>query len=127
MDKTRAEANQVSGMALADGGQHIAGHPAVIVDDMADTCGTLVRAVEVLAAAGATRVFAAVAHGVFSGSALERIAGCPWLERVMVTDTLPQEGNVARCPKVRCVRMAAGRFAEAIRAITNEELKGETR
>jgi len=75
----------------------------VIIDDMADTMGTVVRAAETLAQHGAAEVMVAVTHGVLSGPALQRINECAHITKVIVTNTLPQEENVAQCPKIEVV------------------------
>ena len=46
---------------------------AILVDDMADTCGTIVMAANKLMESGATKIYAILTHGIFSGPALERI------------------------------------------------------
>jgi ribose-phosphate pyrophosphokinase len=66
----------------------VVGKAAILVDDMIDTAGTLIEAARVVREAGATRVFAAATHGVFSGPALERLAR-PEIEEIVVTDTIP--------------------------------------
>lgn len=72
---------------------------AVLVDDMADTCGTLDLAAQRLKESGADRVLAIVTHGILSPPALERITKSS-LEMLVVTNTLPQTANKARCPKI---------------------------
>ncbi|MGA2469413.1 MAG: ribose-phosphate pyrophosphokinase [Solirubrobacteraceae bacterium] len=67
---------------------HVRDKTAIIVDDIIDTAGTLRAATLTLLEEGATRVFAAATHGVFSGAAFENIANTP-LERIVVTDTVP--------------------------------------
>ena len=62
--------------------------PAILVDDMADTCGTLGRAADVLLEHGASKVMAIVTHGIFSGSALEKINKSR-LESVVASNTIP--------------------------------------
>jgi len=66
----------------------VEGKTAVIVDDIIDTAGTLKAAAQTVRDAGATRVFAAATHGVFSGNAWENLAGSG-LEQIVVTDTIP--------------------------------------
>jgi ribose-phosphate pyrophosphokinase len=66
----------------------VAGKTAVLVDDIIDTAGTLKAAADAVHDAGATRVFAAATHGVFSGNAWENLAAAN-LERIVVTDTIP--------------------------------------
>ena len=64
------------------------GKVCVIVDDMIDTAGTICAAADQLTQRGAARVVAATTHGVFSGSALERL-GASSIEKIIVTNTLP--------------------------------------
>ena len=66
----------------------VEGQPAIILDDMIDTAGTLVQAASAVRAKGASQVFAAASHAVLSGKARERIAASP-LEEVVVTNTVP--------------------------------------
>jgi ribose-phosphate pyrophosphokinase len=66
----------------------VAGKTALLVDDIIDTAGTLKAAAQAVHDAGATRVFAAATHGVFSGNAWENLAGSG-LEQIVVTDTIP--------------------------------------
>jgi ribose-phosphate pyrophosphokinase len=66
----------------------VEGKTAVLVDDIIDTAGTLKAAAQAVHDAGATRVFAAATHGVFSGKAWENLAGSG-LEQIVVTDTIP--------------------------------------
>ncbi len=64
------------------------GKVCVLVDDMIDTAGTICAAADQLTQRGAARVIAATTHGVFSGSALERLTASS-IEKVIVTNTLP--------------------------------------
>jgi ribose-phosphate pyrophosphokinase len=61
---------------------------AVIVDDIIDTAGTLKAAADAVRDAGASRVYAAATHGLFSGSAFENLDAAGF-EQVVVTDTVP--------------------------------------
>jgi ribose-phosphate pyrophosphokinase len=70
----------------------VEGRPAIILDDMIDTAGTLVQAASAVQAKGASRVFAAASHAILSGKARERIAASP-LEEVVVTNTVPPADN----------------------------------
>ncbi|KAN0064856.1 hypothetical protein ACQY0O_001913 [Thecaphora frezii] len=94
--KERKRANEVSRMVLVG---NVEGKTAILVDDMADTCGTLELAAAQLIEYGAERVLAIVTHGILSGPALERIAKSR-LEKLIVTNTLPQSQNRAKCPKI---------------------------
>ena len=75
----------VSGDLLAG---DVAGKTAIIIDDLISTGTTLARAARSLRAAGAARVFAAAAHGLFNAGASEVLMD-PVFERVVVTDTVP--------------------------------------
>lgn len=75
---------------------------AILVDDMADTCGTICLAADKLIEAGASKVYAVCVHGVFSGPALERLNKSKF-EAIVVTNTIPQDENQRRCPKIRCI------------------------
>ena len=92
---------------------------AILVDDMADTCGTLCLAASHLSEAGATRVIGLVTHGILSGNALETVAAST-LEKLVVTNTLPQEENIARCPKIEVIDIGTV-LAEVIRRSHNGE------
>jgi len=72
---------------------------AILVDDMADTCGTICSAGTQLCDGGASQVFAIVTHGILSGNAHEAIMKSG-LEKLVVTNTLPQAENLKKCPKL---------------------------
>jgi ribose-phosphate pyrophosphokinase len=91
----------------------VAGNAAIIVDDMIDTAGTLCEAARVVRESGATRVFAAATHGVFSGPAFERLSG-PEFEEILVTDTIQLPAHAPDKIKVLSV---ADILARSIRSI----------
>ena len=66
----------------------VRGKTAVIVDDIIGTAGTLKAAADAVLDAGASRVYAAATHGLFSGNAFENLAAAGF-EQVVVTDTVP--------------------------------------
>jgi len=86
---------------------------------MIDTAGTLVKAAEVLKERGARRVYAYCTHPVFSGPAVERIAGSK-LDEVVITNTIPLSAAAKACPKIRQLSVAF-LFAETIRRISDGE------
>jgi ribose-phosphate pyrophosphokinase len=97
----------------------IEGRNCVIMDDMIDTAGTLVKAAEVLKERGAGRVFAYCTHPVFSGPAIERIARSQ-LDEVVITNTIPLTDAARANPKIRQLSVAP-LFAETIRRISDGE------
>ena len=115
--KRRVQAGKIDSMHIAGS---VKGMHCVIVDDMTDTSGTLCKAAEVLKSNGAESVYAMITHGVLTDPACERIEKCEALTEVIVTDTIPQSHNLARCEKI-VVLSVAPLIAEAMRRIHNEE------
>ncbi len=95
--KERKKANEVASMVLVG---DVKGKIAILVDDMADTCGTICHAADKLVAAGAAQVFAILTHGIFSGPALARINNAQF-EAVVVTNTIPQDKHMRECHKIQ--------------------------
>ena len=94
----------------------IEGRNCVIMDDIIDTAGTLLKAAEVLKQRGARKVFAYCTHPVFSGPAIERIANSSELDEVVVTNTIPLSPAARECKKIRQLTVAP-LFAETISRI----------
>ena len=97
----------------------IEGRNCVIMDDMIDTAGTLVKAAEVLKERGAMSVFAYCTHPVFSGPAVERIKNSQ-IDEVVITNTIPLSDAAKACSKIRQLSVAF-LFAETIRRISDGE------
>lgn len=116
IDKRRPTANVSEVMHVIG---DIDGRNCVIMDDMIDTAGTLVKAAEVLKERGAKSVYAYCTHAVFSGPAIERIAGSA-LDEVVITNTIPLSDAAKACKKIRQLSVAF-LFAETIRRITDGE------
>jgi ribose-phosphate pyrophosphokinase len=95
------------------------GRNCVIMDDMIDTAGTLVKAAEVLKERGARSVYAYCTHPVFSGPAVERIKASQ-IDEVVVTNTIPLNDAARACAKIRQLSVAF-LFAESIRRISDGE------
>ncbi len=87
----------------------------VILDDMVDTGGTLVKTVEALKREGARKVFAACSHAVLSGQAVEKIENSE-LEKLIVTNTIPLKETAKSSQKFESLSVAP-LFGEAIRRI----------
>jgi ribose-phosphate pyrophosphokinase len=97
----------------------VSGKVAILVDDMADTCGTLAKAAETLRQKGATKIYAIVVHAILSGKAIDVINSSE-LERVVVTNTVPHEDKKRRCNKIETIDIGPT-LAEAIRRTHNGE------
>lgn len=89
IDKRRPKANMSEVLNVVG---EVEGMNCLIVDDMVDTAGTLANAVHALKDRGASRVYAAATHALFSGPAVERLSSAP-LEEMVVTNTIhiPEE------------------------------------
>ncbi|MDO9093848.1 MAG: ribose-phosphate pyrophosphokinase [Rubrivivax sp.] len=116
IDKRRPTANVSEVMHVIG---EIEGRNCVIMDDMIDTAGTLVKAAEVLKARGAQSVYAYCTHPVFSGPAVDRI-NASHIDEVVVTNTIALSDTAKACPKVRQLSVAF-LFAETIRRISDGE------
>ncbi len=113
--KSRERANVVASItAIGD----VEGKNIVIVDDLIDTAGTLVKAAEVLMDKGAASVRACATHAVLSGPAYDRINNS-CLSEVFVTDTIPLSKD-ADTRKIKVVSIS-GTFASIIRKVYNYE------
>jgi len=98
----------------------IEGRNCVIMDDMIDTAGTLVKAAEVLKERGAKKVYAYCTHPIFSGPAIDRIAQGDALDEVVITNTIPLSDNARACRKIR--QLSVGPLiAETIQRIAKGE------
>jgi ribose-phosphate pyrophosphokinase len=116
IDKRRPKSNVSEVMHVIG---EIDGRNCVIMDDMIDTAGTLVKAAEVLKERGAGKVYAYCTHPVFSGPAIERI-GKSLLDEVVITNTIPLSDAAKACKKIRQLSVAF-LFAETIRRISDGE------
>ncbi|HXS96573.1 MAG TPA: ribose-phosphate pyrophosphokinase [Candidatus Limnocylindrales bacterium] len=115
IDKRREEANVAEVMNVVG---EVSGRHCLLVDDLIDTAGTLVKGAEALMEKGATSVSACATHAVLSGPAVERISeSC--LKEVVVTNSIPVKGEKALCGKIRTLSIAK-LLAEAIRSIHEE-------
>ena len=78
----------------------------LIVDDIADTLGTMMASIDELKELGAIGVYIIITHGYFSGPALARINDNDFIQGVICTDSLPQQENQTACPKLSVVSLA---------------------
>jgi ribose-phosphate pyrophosphokinase len=117
IDKRRPKANVSEVMHVIG---EIDGRNCVIMDDMIDTAGTLVKAAEVLKDRGAKRVYAYCTHAIFSGPAIERITQGEALDEVVVTNTIPLSDAARACGKIRQLSVAP-LIAETIQRIATGE------
>ncbi len=112
IDKRREEVNVAEVMHIVG---DVQGQHCLIVDDLIDTAGTLVKGAEALLAQGAASVRACATHAVLSGPAVERIEKSG-IEEVIVTNSIPLNGNASKCSRIRVLSVAP-LLAQAIQSI----------
>jgi ribose-phosphate pyrophosphokinase len=115
VDKRRTDINVAEVMNVVG---DVDGQHCLILDDIIDTAGTLVKTADALYKAGATAVYAAASHAVLSGPAIDRIANSR-LEEVVVTNTIPLREAAQKLPKIK-VLSVAGLLGAAIESIHME-------
>ena len=79
------------------------GKVAICIDDMADTCGTVIAGVQDLQEHGCLGAQILVTHGVLSGSAAERLNNCAFIHRVTCINTIDQSLNQTLIPKLTVI------------------------
>jgi ribose-phosphate pyrophosphokinase len=115
IDKRREEANIAEVMNVVG---DVRGRHCLLVDDLIDTAGTLVKGAEALMAKGAASVSACASHAVLSGPAVERIeASC--LKEVVFTNSIPLSKEAEKCSRIKSLSVAS-LLAEAVRSIHEE-------
>jgi ribose-phosphate pyrophosphokinase len=120
IDKRRPHANAAEVMNIIG---DVGGRTCVIVDDMADTAGTLCSAAAALKVQGASRVVAYCTHPILSGKAVDNIEGSE-LDELVVSNTIPLDGRASACARIRQLSIAE-LIAESIRRISHEESIGD--
>ena len=112
IDKRRDRANESEAMNVIG---DVLGKQCIIVDDIIDTGGTLVKAAKALENEGAEDVQAYITHGVLSNGGAKKIEYSA-MSRLVITDTIPTEEN-----RVLRIISVADIFAEAIRRVHHDE------
>jgi ribose-phosphate pyrophosphokinase len=112
IDKRREQANVAEIMNIIG---EVRGRNCIMVDDLIDTAGTLVKGAEALIAEGAVGVSACATHAVLSGQAVKRIEESP-IKEVVVTNSIPLREEARRCDKIRQLSVAP-LLARAIQSI----------
>jgi ribose-phosphate pyrophosphokinase len=115
VDKRRTDINVTEVMNVIG---DVEGRTCLIIDDIVDTAGTLVKTVDALLEAGATKVYACATHPVLSGIAIDRIANSR-LEELIVTNSIPLREEALRVPKIKVLSIA-GLLGAAIESIHME-------
>jgi ribose-phosphate pyrophosphokinase len=112
IDKRRTDVNVAEVMHIIG---DVKGQHCLIVDDLIDTAGTLVKGAEALMEQGALTVRACATHAVLSGPAVERIESST-VQEVVVTNSIPLREDASRCSRVKTLSVAP-LLARAIQSI----------
>ena len=117
VDKRRTDINVTEVMNVIG---DVRGRTCLILDDIVDTAGTLVKTVDALLAQGATEVYACASHAVLSGPAIENIAKSP-LKQLVVSNTIPLREDAQKLDKIKVLSIAGllGRAIESIHMETS--------
>ena len=117
VDKRRTDLNVTEVMNVIG---DVRGRTCLILDDIIDTAGTLVKTAEALLEQGAEKVYACATHAVLSGPAVERIKASK-LEEVVVTNTVPLSEEAQQLSKIKVLSIAGllGRAIESIHMETS--------
>ncbi len=117
VDKRRTDMNVTEVMHVIG---DVKGRTCLILDDIVDTAGTLVKTVDALLAEGATEVYACCSHPVLSGPAIERIKASR-MKQLVVTNTIPLREEAQKVDKIKVLSIAGllGRAIESIHMETS--------
>ena len=115
IDKRREEANVAEVMNVIGS---VKGRNCLMVDDLIDTAGTLVKGADALLDHGATTVSACATHAVLSGAAVDRIERSHFKE-VVVTNSVPLSKQAMQCGKIRALSVGP-LLARAVQSIHEE-------
>ena len=115
VDKRREQAGVSEVMNIIG---DVKGRFCVMIDDIADSAGTLCNAADALIEAGATDVAAYITHGVLSGKAVERVNSSS-LRKLIITDTIRAPQSALDSDKIRILPIAP-LLGEAIKRIADE-------
>ncbi len=102
IDKRRTRPNVSEIVAIVG---NVRNKNCIIVDDIADTCGTLCHAADKLKELGAKKVYAAITHGIISGNAIKNICESKGLDEMIITDTIPLPKE-KKCDKIKVLSVA---------------------
>ena len=117
IDKRRVSGSDVEvGNIIGD----VKGRTVLMMDDMITTAGTVSSGAQLCKDEGAVKIYVGATHGVFCGSAVERLKSAP-IDAVVVTDTIPVSQETIDAIGVLKVLSVAELMGEAIHRIHNDE------
>jgi ribose-phosphate pyrophosphokinase len=100
-ERDYTQMNRVDKAVLIGDKKYLVNRTAIIIDDMADTCGTVFKVSDLLISKGAKDIIVIVTHGIFSKNALENISNHSHIKEFIVSDSIPQTENKKKCSKLK--------------------------
>jgi ribose-phosphate pyrophosphokinase len=116
IDKRRERPNESEVMNVIG---EVAGQTCILIDDIIDSGGTIVNAVDALLEKGATDVYAYITHGVLSGGAVSRITSSK-MKELVITDSIQPTDAIKAARNIRVLPIAP-LIGEAIARTSSEE------
>ncbi|MEX1012543.1 MAG: ribose-phosphate pyrophosphokinase [Waddliaceae bacterium] len=116
VDKHRKDASHVEVVALIG---DVEEKDVLLADDMCSTSGTLVSAAKICQEKGASRIFAAVSHGVLVGESMKRLEASP-IETLLISNSIPFSDRLSGTTKIQIVSIAP-LISKAINCILSRE------
>ena len=123
-ERDYSDINKVDKAVLIGEKKYLTDRTAIIIDDMADTCGTILTVGNLLISKGAKDIIVIVTHGVLSGPAIDRINETDYIKSVIVSDSLPQEDKQKKCSKLKTFSIAPILSQVITKLINGESLSG---
>ena len=114
-DKRRESAGESEVMNIIG---DVDGKICILLDDIADSAGTLCNAAEALSKSGAKEIYSYIVHGVLSGKALERISNSA-IKELVLTDTIEPSNDIKNVKNIRHISIAP-LMGEAIKRISSD-------
>ena len=116
-ERDYSQLNKVERAVLIGNKKYLDGRTAIIIDDMADTCGTIETVGDVLMEKGAKDIIVIVTHGILSGGAIDKLNRLDYIKEMVVSDSYPQEKKMLKCSKLKIFSIVP-MLSEVIKKLT---------
>ena len=116
-ERDYSQLNKVERAVLIGNKKYLDGRTAIIIDDMADTCGTIETVGDVLMEKGAKDIIVIVTHGILSGGAINKLNRLDYIKEMVVSDSYPQEKKMLKCSKLKTFSIVP-MLSEVIKKLT---------
>lgn len=100
-ERDYSQINKVERAVLIGNKKYLEGRTAIVIDDMVDTCGTIITVGNVLMEKGAKDMIVVATHGILSGPAIDRLNSNNFIKEIILSDSIPQNHNMSKCNKIK--------------------------